>query len=347
MAMDLYKKIMKNEKFESMIHDEEKATEFISTGIGTINTLFSGSVTGGIPMQKLSMISAPSSLGKTLVAIAAVKGFQTKVPNGTVIWIDTEDAFEYDVAKKFKVDISPEKFIVYKESSIEKVQHFVTKNLSDYSKEELRNVFIVIDSWGGLITSKTIADSMEGKDVKDMTITTKKNALALILNEIKATWLVINHVYSNVGGYGDPMSIPGGTKLFYFSQAVVLGKSKAQDKQGDELNGSIITFMTKKSRYCKERKELELRIKFDGGLDVFYGFKDDALEHGCLVSPTKGFYSRAHIAEDKKFRESQIYCREFWEPIFKDTDFKEYIEKKYSFSGCDEFDLANESFFMG
>lgn len=343
--MDLYKKIMKNEKFESMVWDEEKATDFISTGIASINVMFSGRVDGGIPMGKMSMISAPSTLGKTLIAMAAVKGFQNKVPDGIVIWIDTEDAFEYDVAKKFKVDISPERFIPYKESSIENVQHFVTKTLRELTAEEISKVFVVIDSWGAFITNKTINDLEEGKDVKDMTITTKKNGFAILMNELKATWLVVNHVYANIGGYGDPVSIPGGSKLYFLCQCVVLGKSKAQDKQGDELMGSIITFMTKKSRYSKDRSQLEMRIKYDGGLDIFYGLLDDAKEHGCVIAPTKGFFSRSFIPDDKKFRESQIYNKEFWGPIFEQTDFKEFISNKYSFVNS-EFDLADSSFFI-
>lgn len=45
--MDLHKKIMKN---SSMIDGEEKVTEFITDGIDTINTLFSGTAIGGNTM---------------------------------------------------------------------------------------------------------------------------------------------------------------------------------------------------------------------------------------------------------------------------------------------------------
>ena len=46
-----------------------------------------------------------------------------------------------------------------------------------------------------------------------------------------------------------------------------------------------------------------------------------------------GYYSRANVEGDKKWREKEINekGREFWTPILQDTDFPWYIEKKYTF----------------
>ena len=57
--MDIYKKAIKNldEKF---LKEEEKI-EFLSTGVISLNLLLSGKIDGGIPRNKMSVISAPSA----------------------------------------------------------------------------------------------------------------------------------------------------------------------------------------------------------------------------------------------------------------------------------------------
>ena len=109
----------------------------------------------------------------------------------------------------------------------------------------------VIDSWGTLVTSKSISDGLEGKDIKDMTLSQKKNQLSNIILNTKATFFIVNHVYDNTGGFGDPMQIPGGRRIMFNSDSVVLcmSRSKDKDKQNKELVGHIISGQTFKSRH--------------------------------------------------------------------------------------------------
>lgn len=341
--MNLGKKIRTNEKFSEMILDEEIATDFISTGVVSLNLLFGGGFDRGIPRGKLSMFSAPSSLGKSLVALSTIRNFQKKVPNGFVILVDTEFAFEPSLGKKFNLDMDDKKFICIQETSIEDINHVLSSTLEGLTTQELLDVFIVIDSWGGFTSTKMIKDATEGNDIKDMTLTVKKNNLAILLNQYKCTRLVINHTYANIGGYGEKMSIPGGTKLFYLSQSVVMGNSKANDKEtasATESSGAIITCICRKSRYGREKSNLKFRINYDTGLDLFFGLLDDALEGGFVLKPKAGSYTRAHIKDDTPVKENKIYTSDFWVPIFRDTDFKEYLSNRYSFVNS-EFEVAN------
>ena len=51
---------------------------------------------------------------------------------------------------------------------------------------------------------------------------------------------------------------------------------------------------------------------------------------------------RPHIENDTPVKESMIYNKTFWMPVFKDTDFKKYLENKYTFNSS--FDIVdNES----
>lgn len=322
----------------SYMVDRDDPVEFLSTNVISLNLLFSGRVHGGIPKGKMSMISAPSMLGKSFVAMGLVKNAQKE--GMQVVVIDTERSFSFELAKGLKIDTSPEKLVVLQENSIEEVKSIILHISEEIPKAERKNVLYVIDSWGSLVTSKAISDGLKGNDVVDMTQAQKKNTLANIILNTQSTFFIVNHVYDNVGGFGDPMKIPGGRKVVFNCDSIVLGMSRAKDKNKTtkEVIGHIITAETFKSRHSKEKSKLKFRIKHTGGLDIFYGLLDDALEGGFVNIPKQGYYSRMHLGDDdKKFKEKDMYTTEFWLPIFKDTDFSEYLEKAYTFNNI--FDM--------
>lgn len=315
------------------LKSEDNVPEFISTNVMTINLLLSGRVNGGIPVGKMSMISAPSMLGKTFIAMSAIKNAQKK--GMQVMIIDTERAFSETMAASLGIDTDPNKLYVFQDNSIENLITFILNIFKSMTREERRDTFVVMDSWGTLITSKTIEDGLKGKDVMDMTDLKKKNKLAKIILNTKATWLIINHVYDNIGGFGEALRIPGGRKIMFNCDCVLLGMSRAKDKENDEIAGHIITAKTYKSRYCKEQKKLKFRIKHNGGLDPYYGILDDAIAGGYVVEGKIGnakAYKRAHIEDDKFVKEIDVYNAGFWKPVFLETDIKEYLQDQYIFN---------------
>jgi hypothetical protein len=162
----------------------------------------------------------------------------------------------------------------------------------------------------------------------------------------KFTYYVTNGVYDNIGGFGDPLKIPGGKRLIFNAQNVILGRSKAKEemtvKNEDILTGAIISCKVYKSRYSREHKEFQFRIKYNGGIDIFYGILDEAVEGGFIEKTNTGYYLRKHIKDDKKWRERDLYCSDFWTPLFKETKLKEYLESQWSFDG--KFDVADCDF---
>jgi len=341
----------------SYLYGEDDPVEFLSTNIISLNLLFSGKVDGGIPIGRLSMISAPSMLGKSFIAYGLVKNAQKK--GMQVCIIDTERAFSYSFAQAIGIDITPQKLVVLQENSIEDVMGIIATISESVPKEERKNIFFVVDSWGALVTSKTMDNASVGNDKADFTIPKKKNNLANIMINTRATFFVVNHVYDNVGGMGDTLMIPGGRKIVFNCDTIVLGRSRAKEKKSasnPEIVGHIITAETYKSRFSKEKSKLQFRIKVNGGLDIFFGILDDALEGGFVETgrildekETKkkgtevwknkpGTYMRTHIENDDPTKE--IYNSAFWLPIFKDTDFKKYLEKTYSHNN--EFDISND-----
>jgi len=345
--INLYKIIMKDKEtknnvaMSSYMFNEDEVVEFISLNVISLNLIYSGRFDGGIPKGRMSMISAPSMMGKSFIAYGVVRNAQKD--GMQVCIIDTERAFNFKFAESIGVDISPEKLVVLQENSIEDIMRIITTITNDIPKEERKNILFVIDSWGSMVTSKTMDNALVGNDAADFTIPRKKNNLANIILNTKATFFIINHVYDsmNVMG-GDPLNIPGGRKIIFNCDCVGLGTSRAKDRDSEKnLIGNIITIQTFKSRFSKEKSKLKFRIKTEGGLDIFYGMLDDALESGVVQTAKPGYYIRSHIADDKPISEKNLYNSEFWLPIFKDTDFKDWLKNKYTFSS--KLDISEES----
>lgn len=331
--MNIYKTLIKNKDIMDLVLTEEMEKEnvdFLSTGVIGLNLLVSGKVDGGIPIGRVTEMGAPPSLGKSFVALTLVKNAQAK--GMFPIFVDTERAFDFDWAKNVGIDVSEDKLMVIQENMIEPVQSALMKISKSLTTDEKKKLFIAIDSWGNLVTDKTLTDAENGKDVKDMTVTQKKNTLARLLLTTKSTIFVANHTYANIGGFGDPLSIPGGQVLYHNCSSVILARSKAKDKENDEIVGQLISCICIKSRYAKEKATFQFRIKNNGGLDIFYGLLSLALDHGCIVKDGNK-YTRPFIKDDKKYWEREIYTSDFWLPIYKDTDFKKYLEERYSFEG--------------
>jgi len=336
--MNIYKTLMKNKDVMDLVLTEEMEKEnvdFLSMGVIGLNLLVSGKIDGGIPIGRVTEMGAPPSLGKSFVALTLVKNAQKK--GMFPIFVDTERSFDFDWAKNVGIDVSENKLMVIQENMIEPVQSALMRISKALTTEEKKNLFIAIDSWGNLVTDKTLTDAELGKNVKDMTVTQKKNTLARLLLTTKATVFVANHTYANIGGFGDPMAIPGGQVLYHNCSSVILARSKAKDEdkskdKDEQITGQLISCVCIKSRYGKEKSKFQFRIKHDGGLDIFYGLLDLAITHGC-IEKVGNKYTRPHIKDDKKYWEKEIYTSDFWLPIYKETDFRKFLEERYSFEG--------------
>ena len=311
---------------------ENTQLEFLSTGVLTLNLLFSGRIDGGIPLGKMAMMAAPSMLGKSLVGMHLVKSARKK--GMSVLLIDTEKSFDFELADALGIDINNNEVTILQDNSIGNISKAYSVIKDAHDPEDRKNVFVIIDSWGNILTSKVVADAAKGEEKGDMGGDAKmKNRLTRLMLGSGLTTFIINHIYTNPSGFGLGMEIPGGHGGIYNCGSIVLGTSRAKDEDSKkELHGRIVTAMTFKSRYGKDGCQLKYRIKYDGksGLDTFYGLLDDALEGGYVEKPANGRYTRPCVKDDKSQFEKNIYNSEFWLPVFKNTDFKDYLEKKYT-----------------
>ena len=216
----MIKKLSANKAIKEKVYEKPtEEQEFISTGCLTLNILFSGRLQGGIPVGKINQIAAPSSLGKSFVGLKIAKN-ALKKEGWIVIYIDTEMAFDYTFAES--IGVNAENLLVIQSNRLEDVQKQVMALEHEFTVEERKKTLLIIDSWGGLVTSKTVDDATSGKDVTDMTISKKKNSFARLLTGIGITGFIVNHVYDSLNMY-DPLAIPGGRGLYFASSSLVLG----------------------------------------------------------------------------------------------------------------------------
>lgn len=323
-----------NNKLSSYIRFEEiddSNTVFLSSNVISFNLLATGTINQSIKKGGQLLISAKSKFGKSMFCLAHIKDAQKK--GFFVVYLNTEGpgAFNFKTAKAFGIDTDPEKFILIEENSLEECENIVSKLVDGLTREERNNIFLIVDSFGGLVSTLNITKAVEGNLLtKNMQDPQARNRFASILAASKTTRLIISHTFANTGGYGEKESVGGSSRVYYFADSCIVftGRTKNKDTSGNVVS-YVLAGKTHKSRLSVEESQLDIQIS-KKGLSPFYGLLPDALEGGFVLVEGKKYY-RNGIEEDKKFSESEIYNTEFWKPIFQTTDFKKYLETKYVF----------------
>jgi RecA/RadA recombinase len=260
---------------------------YIDTGSYILNALLSGSLYGGIPDNKITAFAGESATGKTFFVLGIVRAFLDKNPTGAVVYYDTEAAVTKQMMETRGIDTS--RVIIAEPDTIQKFKTHSLKLLEAYEKQPADQrppMMFVLDSLGLLSTSKEMEDSLEGKDVRDMTksqvIKAVFRVLTLKLAKVKVPMLVTNHVYEVVGSYVPTKEISGGSGLKYAASTIAM-LSKKKEKDGDgEIIGSQIKIKTFKSRLSKENQDATVLLTYNKGLDRYYGLLELAEKYEII-----------------------------------------------------------------
>ena len=260
---------------------------YIDTGSYILNALLSGSIYGGIPDNKITAFAGESATGKTFFVLGIVRAFLDKNPTGAVVYYDTEAAVTKQMMESRGIDTA--RVIIAEPDTIQKFKTHALKLIEAYEKQPADQrppMMFVLDSLGLLSTSKEMEDSLEGKDVRDMTksqvIKAAFRVLTLKLAKVKVPMLVTNHVYEVVGSYVPTKEISGGSGLKYAASTIAM-LSKKKEKDGDgEIIGSQIKIKTFKSRLSKENQDATVLLTYDKGLDRYFGLLELAEKYEIM-----------------------------------------------------------------
>ena len=311
--MDFLTEIVKEigDDYTKLASDIDDTESYVDTGSYIFNALVSGSIFGGVSGNKITAIAGESSTGKTFFSLAVVKNFLDSNPDGYCLYFDTEAAVNKSLLASRGLDLN--RVVVVNVVTVEEFRSKALKAVDLYMKksaEDRKPCMFVLDSLGMLSTEKEITDTLNEKQVRDMTksqlIKGAFRMLTLKLGQANIPMIVTNHTYDVIGAYVPTKEMGGGSGLKY-AASTIIHLSKKKEKDGTEIVGNLIKAKTAKSRLSKENQDVTVRLYYDErGLDRYYGL----LELGEIGGLWKNVAGRYEI-DGKK-----VYAK----AILKDPD---------------------------
>ena len=334
---DFLKQIIKEtgNEYASLVSEGVEAGDvdtFINTGSHMFNALLSGSIHGGIPSNKITALAGESATGKTFFVLGMCKHFLDNNPDAGVIYFESESALTKQLIEDRGID--SERMVIM---PVTTVQEFRTQSLTvldkyiEQNEADRKPLLLVLDSLGMLSTTKEVEDTADGKETRDMTraqvLKAAFRVLTLKLGRAKVPMVITNHTYDVVGAYMPTKEMGGGSGLKYAASTIVY-LSKKKEKEGTEVIGNIIHCKTQKSRLSKENMMVDVRLRYETGLDKYYGLLDLATKHGIF----KQVSTRIELPDGSKQYAKTIYNepeKYFTDDILQQLD--EAAKKEYSY----------------
>ena len=268
---------------------------YIDTGSYSLNALLSGSIYGGIPSNKVTALAGESSTGKTFFALNIIKLFLEQNPKAYVFYFESESAISKDMMEDRGIDST--RVIILPVGTIQEFRTQCIKILNKYleiPKAKRHPIFMVLDSLGNLSTDKEVTDIASGKDTRDMTraqlIRGAFRALTLKFGKAQIPLLTTNHTYQILNSYVPMRKQGGGDGLVYAASTIIfLSKKKERDEDDKTVTGNIITCKAEKSRLTVEHSKVETLLRYDTGLDRYYGLLELAENAGIFKKLSKQY----------------------------------------------------------
>ena len=330
-------KVTGNE-FATKVSDGVEAgdvTGHVDTGSYILNALVSGDIYGGIPSNKITALAGETATGKTFFALGMVKQFLADNPNGGVLYFESESALTKEMIESRGID--SQRMIILPVTTIQEFTHQAVKVVENHTED--RPIMMCLDSLGMLSTTKEVGDISEGKETKDMTraqlVKGCFRVLTLKLGKAGIPLLVTNHTYKQVGTMF-PTDVMGGGSGLQYAASTIIFLSKRKEKEGTDVVGNVIHCKNFKSRLTKENKKVDVLLRYDQGLNRYYGLLELAEKYDII----KKVSTRYEMPDGAKVFGKQIISdpeKYFTDDIMKSLN--EAANKEFSYGG---FDVESE-----
>ena len=331
--MSIMDKLKKNSKIktsetltESTLFSEKDMTP---TDVPMVNVALSGSVDGGIA-PGLTVLAGPSKHFKTSFALLMASAYLKARPNAVVLFYDSEFGSPKSYFEQFDVD--PDRVLHTPITNVEELKFDLIAQLDTLDRAD--EVVIVIDSIGNLASKKELEDAKDEKSVADMSRAKALKGLFRMVTPYltmkNIPLIAINHTYKEIGLFPKDI-VGGGTGITYSADNIwILGRQ--QDKKGTEIQGYHFVINVEKSRYVKEKSKIPITVSWDGGVRKYSGLLDCALAGGYVTKPSNGWYAVVDQETGEvgpKVRHDVTNDKSFWDPVFAETDFKDFLMRQY------------------
>ena len=329
---------------------------WIDTGSYVLNAIVSGSIHGGIPKGRVTMMGGESMTGKTLFVLKILANAQKEglIP----VIFDTENAVDPEGAERIGLDISKVKYVPC--VTIEQTRNALFKFLTAVKEKGLEGKFIIaIDSLGNL--QSELEHNRMGKDSTSSDMGTKARAMKSLMQTCtnlgattQTTILCTNHVYDDPSAMFPSIekNMPGGKSIVYLpSVTIQLARKPMKSDGGKTMDaetavgqknyaGVLIRALTRKNRFIKQYLQGEMFLSFHTGLDRYYGLLDLAVGVGAVIQTGSTYQlpNGKKIGYYKNFRKD----KDLWENTILPV-LEEKIKTEWAYSGGEaEGDVPDE-----
>ena len=305
-----------------------------------VNVALSGSVDGGLS-SGLIVLAGPSKHFKTSFALMMASSYLKKHKDAVMLFYDSEFGSPQSYFELFDIDTS--RVLHTPITNVEELKFDLIGQLEGLDRKD--KVIIVIDSIGNLASKKEMDDAINEKSVADMSRAKALKGLFRMTTPYLAMkdipLLAVNHTYQEMGLFPKAV-VSGGTGIYYSADNIwILGRR--QNKKGTEVTGYEFVINVEKSRYVKEKSKIPISVSWSGGVERYSGLLDVALAGNFVAKPGAGWYSRVDQSTGEfigtKVREAETLTEGFWQPIFDETNFREFVKKQYTIGHKDQVDM--------
>jgi len=296
---DILSVIDKTNPYASFLNDSaiSNVDGWLDTGSMVLNGIVSGSLFGGIPKNRMTLLAGPSMTGKSFILQKILANAQKEglIP----VIFDSENAIDKDGAEALGLDVSKVKYVPV--FSIEECRNTIYDFLMKVKEKGQEGKFIIaIDSLGNMESQLQIGRMTKNNVSADMG--SRAKAMKTLLRTCtqlsgltKTTILATNHIYEDPAAMFPTLvkAMPGGTAAVYLPSVTIqlARKPVKEDKNTDgklavgqkSYSGVILRALTVKNRFIKQYLQGEMYLSFDKGLNKYYGLLDLAVGLGAVT----------------------------------------------------------------
>ena len=333
--MSIMDKLKKNSKLKNTeVLSESKffnEKDMVPTDVPMVNVALSGSIDGGLA-PGLTVLAGPSKHFKTSFALLMAAAYMNKYPESVMLFYDSEFGSPQSYFKQFGIDTT--RVLHTPITNVEELKFDMISQLEQLDRDD--KVIIVIDSIGNVASKKEMEDALNEKSVADMSRAKALKGLFRMTTPYLAMknipLLAINHTYQEMGLFPKAI-VSGGTGIYYSADNIwILGRQ--QEKKGTDIVGYNFVINVEKSRYVKEKSKIPITVNWEGGVQKYSGLTEVGVAGGYVRKPSAGWYEAVDPKTGEllsgKVRMTDTLTKDFWTPIFEQTDFKDFVQKQYS-----------------
>lgn len=367
-AKDLLKGLRKKNDTGTAADADAIVHEFYDTGSYALNRVITGDVHKGVPRGRITTVYGPSQSGKSLIAAQVVANALKSGQIDGCFWVDSEGGGT-QLLQNFGVDLEKVEYVPVLDAEdacvkLVNIYESLVQAHKEWEKDPENNdepkYIVVLDSFGGLASSKVVSDAVDkDKMVADQGMAAKtRNALirTLMMRVVvsNCSLIVINHEYSNPGQmYPSKIHNMAGGQGIEYASHVILQASKLMVKDGDTefatgkegsgdnhvgfYKGNRMRFFCTKNRVIKPAFEADVYIDFDNGISKYDGIIQDAVKYG-FIQEVRGGYVVPSYKETRVTYKELVSKDEIWDTFIE--KFNEESAKKMAYTSKSDDAIA-------